>query len=146
MEGVYGHRKDDLMPTEREMDFMERVSRLNDESVALWNRHDLERFCYGYTESAVYLSEGRITHGRKDILNRYCEAFPDRRAMGKLSLCVKHIRFSSSYAVDEPTRMAVAIIQWNIEKEDGVQDSGFSTVTYVDTNEGVLIAMDSSTS
>ncbi len=51
-----------------------------------WNRGDLEVFVQSYSEDALFVSPTGLTRGRLKVLERYLRRYPDRQAMGVLSL------------------------------------------------------------
>jgi len=57
-----------------------------------WNRGDLDAFTSVYAEDASFLSPTGLTHGRQQVLERYRKRYPDRNAMGTLSLEVIEAR------------------------------------------------------
>jgi uncharacterized protein (TIGR02246 family) len=57
-----------------------------------WNRGDLEGFTAVYAEDASFLSPNGITHGRHQVLERYRLRYPDKKAMGTLTLDAKETR------------------------------------------------------
>lgn len=57
-----------------------------------WNRGDLEAFTAVYAEDAAFLSPSGLTHGRREVLERYRNRYPDKAAMGKLTLEVIEAR------------------------------------------------------
>jgi peptidoglycan/xylan/chitin deacetylase (PgdA/CDA1 family) len=57
-----------------------------------WNRGDLDAFTAVYAEDAAFLSPSGLTRGRGEVLARYRKRYPDRRAMGTLSLEVIEMR------------------------------------------------------
>jgi len=59
---------------------------------AAWNRGDLEGFTAVYAEDASFLSPTGVTHGRQQVLERYRRRYPDKKAMGTLSLDVLETR------------------------------------------------------
>jgi len=59
---------------------------------AAWNRGDLEGFSAMYAEDASFLSPTGVTHGRQQVLERYRLRYPDKRAMGTLTLDVLETR------------------------------------------------------
>ena len=65
---------------------LEEVRELIRTQVEAWNRGDLEAFTSGYAEDAAFLSPSGLTRGRGEVLARYRKRYPDRRAMGRLSL------------------------------------------------------------
>jgi ketosteroid isomerase-like protein len=58
-----------------------------DMQVAAWNRGDLDAFMTGYWKSddTLFLGAGGVTRGWQAVLDRYHRAYPDRKAMGRLS-------------------------------------------------------------
>jgi uncharacterized protein (TIGR02246 family) len=59
---------------------------------AAWNRGDLEAFTAVYAEDASFLSPTGLTHGRQQVLARYRKRYPDKKAMGTLTLEVQEVR------------------------------------------------------
>jgi len=59
---------------------------------AAWNRGDLEAFTAVYAKDAAFLSPTGLTHGRQQVLARYRKRYPDKKAMGTLSLEVVETR------------------------------------------------------
>jgi uncharacterized protein (TIGR02246 family) len=59
---------------------------------AAWNRGDLVAFTAVYAEDASFLSPTGLTHGRAQVLARYRQRYPDKKAMGTLSLDVVEAR------------------------------------------------------
>src|SRR5689334_3188058 len=53
--------------------------------VRAWNAGDLKSFADTYAEDAVFVGKP-ILHGRKALLRRYESRYPNRAAMGRLSL------------------------------------------------------------
>lgn len=62
------------------------VEALLAEHAAAWSRGDLEAFCSVYAEDVLFLSPSEVTRGRQAVLARYRERYPDRAAMGTLTL------------------------------------------------------------
>ena len=65
---------------------------LLEEQIADWNRGDLEAFCTLYAEDALFVSPSGITEGRDAVLARYRKRYPDRAAMGTLSIEIRETR------------------------------------------------------
>jgi uncharacterized protein (TIGR02246 family) len=124
--------------------FREEIVRFNNRATDHWNERNLERFCEGYAEDAVYVAEGQFVRGRSNIFALYCRAFPSRISMGKLSLRIQDTRFST-YKTDAVVEMAVAIIRWRVNGTNGNKENGYSMVTYVATEHGLQIVQDVST-
>lgn len=59
---------------------------------AAWNRGDLEGFTAVYAEDATFVSATGLTHGRQQVLERYRRRYPDKKAMGILTLDVQETR------------------------------------------------------
>jgi len=59
---------------------------------AAWTRGDLEAFTAVYAEDASFLGTSGLTHGRQQVLERYRRRYPDKKAMGTLSLEVIETR------------------------------------------------------
>jgi uncharacterized protein (TIGR02246 family) len=68
------------------------LRRALDAQVAAWNRGDLEAFVAIYAEDVTFISPGGVAHGRQGVLERYRRKYPDREAMGTLSLEVFETR------------------------------------------------------
>jgi uncharacterized protein (TIGR02246 family) len=54
--------------------------------VLAWNRGDPAAFCEVYAEDATFVSPSGLTRGRQAVLDRYRKRYPDKAAMGTLSL------------------------------------------------------------
>jgi peptidoglycan/xylan/chitin deacetylase (PgdA/CDA1 family)/ketosteroid isomerase-like protein len=65
---------------------LEEVRTMIRTQVEAWNRGDVEAFTSGYAEDAAFLSPSGLTRGRAEVLARYRKRYPDRKAMGRLSL------------------------------------------------------------
>jgi peptidoglycan/xylan/chitin deacetylase (PgdA/CDA1 family) len=57
-----------------------------------WNRGDLETFTSTYAEDASFLSPTGLTQGRQQVLERYRRRYPDKKAMGTLTLEILETR------------------------------------------------------
>jgi peptidoglycan/xylan/chitin deacetylase (PgdA/CDA1 family)/ketosteroid isomerase-like protein len=57
-----------------------------------WNRGDLETFTSVYAEDASFLSPTGLTQGRQQVLERYRRRYPDKKAMGTLTLEILEAR------------------------------------------------------
>jgi peptidoglycan/xylan/chitin deacetylase (PgdA/CDA1 family) len=64
-----------------------------------WNRGDLDTFTSVYAEDASFLSPTGLTQGRQQVLERYRRRYPDRKAMGTLSLEIVEVRPSQGIEV-----------------------------------------------
>lgn len=130
-----------VVPVRRQT-FSGLINKFNDESVRVWNRHELESFCDGYADDATMVTSVGIFKGRKAILHAYEEAYPDRSRMGTISAEVVDIRFPPYGAF---VSMATAIVRCTIILSKGVIEEGYSMVTFVLDHSGeVYIAQDTS--
>jgi peptidoglycan-N-acetylglucosamine deacetylase len=57
-----------------------------------WTEGDLEAFCAAYADDALFLSSSGTTRGRAAVLDRYRRRYPDKAAMGALTLEVVEAR------------------------------------------------------
>ncbi|MFN0152176.1 MAG: polysaccharide deacetylase family protein [bacterium] len=64
------------------------VETLLADQAGAWNRGDLDAFCSAYTEDATFVSPSGTSQGRAMILDRYRAKYPDKAAMGTLTLDV----------------------------------------------------------
>jgi ketosteroid isomerase-like protein len=116
--------------------------------VRAWNRGDLDGFCAGYAENAVFLaplspppdggaprSDG-LTRGRAEVLARYKRRYPDARRMGRLSIDPADVR-ATSEAVSVAAR-------WTLAYEGGASHSGHTLIVLVRTKDGWQIVQDAS--
>jgi uncharacterized protein (TIGR02246 family) len=62
------------------------VRALLERQAADWSRGDVEAFCSGYAEDALFVSPSGVTRGRQAVLDRYRKRYPDGAAMGRLTL------------------------------------------------------------
>jgi len=64
----------------------EELQALLREQAAAWSRGDLDAFCSVYADDALFITQTGTTRGRQAVLDRYRKRYPDRAAMGTLSL------------------------------------------------------------
>src|SRR5262249_15865042 len=85
---------------------------------AAWNRGDLEGFTTVYAEDASFISPNGVTHGRQQVLERYRLRYPDKKAMGTLTLDVVETRaFSAKGKPCDITGVSVAA-RWRLAYPD----------------------------
>jgi uncharacterized protein (TIGR02246 family) len=70
----------------------ERVQAVLSEQAMAWSQGDLEAFCSVYADDCLFLSPTGVTRGRQAVLERYRSRYPDRAAMGALTLEPLEIR------------------------------------------------------
>lgn len=68
------------------------VAALLKEQSAAWSRGDLDAFCSVYDDSALFISPNGLTRGRQAVLERYRKKYPDKAAMGTLTLDIVEMR------------------------------------------------------
>lgn len=86
---------------------------------AAWNRGDLEAFTAVYAEDASFLSPNGITHGRHQVLERYRLRYPDKKAMGTLTLEVQETRMFSTGAGKSCAVQGVSVAaRWRLAYPD----------------------------
>jgi uncharacterized protein (TIGR02246 family) len=85
---------------------------------AAWNRGDLEGFTAVYAEDASFVSPTGLTHGRRQVLERYRRRYPDQKAMGTLTLDVLETRAfpAASNACD--VRSVSVAARWRLAYPD----------------------------
>jgi uncharacterized protein (TIGR02246 family) len=84
---------------------------------AAWNRGDLAAFTAVYAEDATFVAPSGVTHGREEVLARYRRRYPDRRAMGRLSLEILEARplGGQRHAAAAPGVAALSIVaHWRL--------------------------------
>ena len=95
------------------------VEQLLTEQSAAWSRGDLETFVAGYAEDAVFVTPSGVTSGRDEVLARYRRRYPDRKAMGRLTLELLDVRVLAPASGEAAGASVVA--RWILEGmgEDG---------------------------
>ena len=88
---------------------------------AAWTAGDLDSFCSVYADDATFVSPSGITHGREQVLARYRAKYPDRAAMGALSLEVLESRVLAGIEINDlqdvrPGRVqgATVVAKWTL--------------------------------
>jgi len=142
----------DRLASERQAEKVrEEVAAHLDAQTAAWNRGDLESFCAGYEEDALFLTPKGTTQGRDRILERYRESYADREAMGTLSFEILEIRPSQGVEISllgdsRPGRVhAVSVAaRWTLSYADKEDASGLTMLFMRRHADGWAIAHDSS--
>jgi peptidoglycan/xylan/chitin deacetylase (PgdA/CDA1 family) len=83
---------DRLAALRRAADARDAVAALLKTQADAWNRGDLEAFTSVYAEDASFLSPTGLAQGRQQVLERYRRRYPDRKAMGTLTLEILEAR------------------------------------------------------
>lgn len=89
----------DRLALEREQRTARRdIAHLLAEQSAAWNRGDLETFTSVYADECSFVSPTGLTRGRQQVLERYRRRYPDKAAMGHLTLEI--LEFEPVWGVD----------------------------------------------
>lgn len=133
---------------------LEEVRTMIRTQVEAWNRGDVEAFTSGYAEDAAFLSPSGLTRGRAEVLARYRKRYPDRKAMGRLSLEPIEMRPAAGTEFTElggarPSRVhGVSVAaRWEISYPDepGKEPaSGLTLIVFRRTRDGWEIVQDAS--
>lgn len=133
---------------------LEEVRTMIRTQVEAWNRGDVEAFTSGYAEDAAFLSPSGLTRGRAEVLARYRKRYPDRKAMGRLSLEPIEMRPAAGTEFTElggarPSRVhGVSVAaRWEISypEEPGKEPaSGLTLIVFRRTLSGWEIVQDAS--
>jgi ketosteroid isomerase-like protein len=93
--------------------------------VAAWNRGDLAVFCDGYADDATFLSPSGIARGRRPVLERYRKRYPDKAAMGTLTIDPLETRPAPSR--DSGSLLSVSIAaRWTLSYPDKPAATGLT--------------------
>lgn len=133
---------------------LEEVRTLIKTQVEAWNRGDLEAFTASYAEDATFLSPSGLTRGRDEVLARYRKRYPDRKAIGRLSLEPIEMRPAAGTEFTElggarPSRVhGVSVAaRWEISYPDEpgkAPASGLTLIAFRRTRDGWEIVQDAS--
>lgn len=109
------------------------IETLITEHAAVWNRGDLEEFAGYYAEDAVFLSPTGVTRGRDEVLARYQDRYPDKSAMGHLTLEVLDMRFAYGEVGEDGHRTVTGVSvagRWTLTYPEGDREeaSGLTLV------------------
>jgi len=121
------------------------VQHLLAEQSEAWNRGDLEAFVAGYAEDAVFVTPSGVTRGRDEVLARYRRRYPDRTAMGRLTLELLDVRVLS--AAGGQLAGASVVARWILEGmgEDGTgRAEGHTVIVFSKGPDGWRILHDAS--
>ncbi|HSS79218.1 MAG TPA: DUF4440 domain-containing protein [Thermoanaerobaculia bacterium] len=83
---------DRMVALRRAKDAQAAVEALLKTQADAWNRGDLDTFTSVYADDASFLSPTGLTQSRQKVLERYRRRYPDRKAMGTLSLEIIEVR------------------------------------------------------
>jgi uncharacterized protein (TIGR02246 family) len=125
-------------PARREEEVRKAVAAVLDRQTAAWNRGDLEGFVSVYAEDATFVSPTGLTRGRPAVLDRYRKRYPDRAAMGTLSLEVVEIRLATGNAG------ASVVARWTLSYPEKPAASGLTLLVLHPRADGWAIVQDAS--
>ncbi|HEV2206536.1 MAG TPA: nuclear transport factor 2 family protein [Candidatus Acidoferrales bacterium] len=106
---------------------------------AAWNRGDIDAFMKYYWRSSktLFIGANGVTRGWQAVLDRYHRAYPDRKAMGRLT-------FSNIEIEQDCPRAAVVIGEYHLQREKD-NPSGVFTLNFRKFPEGWRIVVDHTT-
>lgn len=86
-----------------------------------WNAGDLEGYLAACAPDVLYVTAKGPVYGRDALRARMIAAYPDRAAMGRLTLDVLHLD------ADTATEVRV-VMQWRVTRDDGTAVGGYALV------------------
>src|SRR5690348_10913822 len=106
---------------------------------AAWNRGDIDAFMkyYWRSQKTLLIGANGVTRGWQAVLDRYHRAYPDRKAMGRLT-------FSNIEVQQDCPRAAVVIGEYHLQREKD-NPSGVFTLNFRKFPEGWQIVVDHTT-
>jgi peptidoglycan/xylan/chitin deacetylase (PgdA/CDA1 family)/ketosteroid isomerase-like protein len=116
-----------------------------------WSRGDIETFCSVYAEDAAFASASGLASGRQQVVERYRQRYPDREAMGTLTLDVLEMRTAWGTEVSllgdaVPSRVhSVSVMaRWTLRRAGQADASGLSLIVLRPRRGGWEIVQDAS--
>jgi len=135
----------------REDEVRRQVAAALDRQVQAWNRGDLDGFVSVYAEDATFVSPSGLTHGRQAVLDRYRKKYPDKAAMGTLSLVPVETRLSwgiegsmNGDAIAGDIQGVSIVARWTLAYPDKPPASGLTLLVLRPFGEGWAIVQDAS--
>ena len=135
-------------------DARQEIALLLTEQMGAWNRGDLENFTSAYAEDCSFVSTSGLTQGRQQVLDRYQRRYPDREAMGHLTL--EMLEFDPVWGVEtsmvgdsRPSGIhgASVVGRWRLTYPDGAERKtaeGLTLLVLHRTRNGWKIVQDAS--
>jgi peptidoglycan/xylan/chitin deacetylase (PgdA/CDA1 family)/ketosteroid isomerase-like protein len=122
-----------------------------DDQLDAWNRGDLDAFCAGYDEDALFISPSGSTQGRDEILGRYRKRYTDREAMGTLSFEILEMRPVQGVEISmlgdsRPGRVHTVSVaaRWSLTYPDREEAAGLTLIVLQRRGDGWSIIHDAS--
>lgn len=130
------------------------VRELLAEQAAAWSRGDLEAFVRSYADDTLFVSPSGLTRGRDEVLARYRRRYPDRAAMGRLTLDVEELRLTTGPEVSMlgdarpgDVHGARVVARWTLEYPDDLSRetlTGLTLIVFERRPDGWVIVEDAS--
>ncbi len=111
--------------------------------VDAWNRGDVSAFCAAYAEDATFLAPSGATHGRQSVLDRYRKKYPDKAAMGSLSLEAIEVRAFPAEGAGRAEAVSV-VARWTLKFDKKPPASGLTLLVMRPRGASWEIAQDAS--
>ena len=116
-----------------------------------WSRGDLAAFVSVYAEDAAFVSPTGLTRGRQAVLDRYLKRYPDKAAMGTLTLEVLETRLAWGIdgsmlgdAVPSGIHGASIVARWTLAYPDKPAATGLTLLVLEPRGDGWVIVQDAS--
>ncbi len=142
---------DRLGAIHRDREAREGVRRLLAAQAEAWSRGDVEAFCSVYAEDAAFASASGLASGRRQVVERYRQRYPDREAMGTLTLDVLDMRTAWGTEVSllgdaVPSRIhSVSVVaRWTLRRAGQADASGLTLIVLRPRRDGWEIVQDAS--
>jgi uncharacterized protein (TIGR02246 family) len=126
-----------IAPASREEELRKAVAAVLEGQVQAWNRGDLEGFTSVYAEDATFVSPTGLTRGRQAVLDRYRKRYPDKAAMGTLSLDIVEARLLDVHG-------ASVVARWTLAYPDKPAASGLTLIVLRPRGDTWMIVQDAS--
>ncbi len=113
---------------------------------AEWSRGDVEAFASVYADDATFVAPSGMTQGRAALIERYRKRYPDRAAMGTLTLAVLEVRAEGDLDASSTTSAGVAsvVARWTLTYPDKPAVSGLTLLVFHRLPAGWRIVQDAS--
>lgn len=129
--------RDATVAEKRDEEIRKAVAAVLEKQVHAWNRGDLEAFVSVYAEDAAFVSPTGLTRGRQAVLDRYRKRYPDKAAMGTLSLEVLETRLADIHG-------ASVVARWSLTYPDKPAASGLTLLVLRPRGDAWVIVQDAS--
>jgi uncharacterized protein (TIGR02246 family) len=117
------------------------VAAVLERQTAAWNRGDLQDFVSVYAEDATFVSPTGLTRGRQAVLERYRKRYPDKAAMGTLTLEVLEDRVARGGG---GIQAASVVARWTLAYPDKPAATGLTLLVLHPRGASWAIVQDAS--